>query len=263
MKHWTRIVQNYMVRYSDQIKKATEPLDHHFGISYFIYYRIDNAGHYTGLANRPDWMEHYINEKIFLQDPYLRDPCVYQSGMCLAEQLGPPKYREAITQHAKKFQMDAGIGFIQKKEDGVEFFGFAGDQTTCSLQSLYLNHPHLLKSFARHFKNTLSRVLTQMREEKFSLLEMKGKDFLCRDPICPDISLATQFTYLNALGIGIEKLSLREKECLQLLMEDKSAQQTADQLGLSRRTIESYFENIKNKLGCADKKEIIELLQTP
>jgi DNA-binding CsgD family transcriptional regulator len=263
VKHWQHIVQSYIVRYSDQIKKATEPLKHNFGISYFIYYRIDNAGHYTGLANRPDWIEHYVNEKIFLQDPYLRDPRVYQSGMCLAEQLGPPEYRESITKHALKFKMDVGIAFIQKKEDGVEFFGFAGNQTTSSLQRLYLNHSHLLKSFVRHFKNKLSKVLTQMREEQFSLLEMKGKDFLCRDPICPDIGLSTQFTYLQALGIGIEKLSPRELECLQLLMEDKSAQQTADHLGLSRRTVESYFENIKNKLSCANKREIAELLQTP
>lgn len=255
-------MQDYIVRYSDQIKKATEPLKHHFGINYFIHYRIDNAGHYTGLANRPDWIEHYVNEKIFLQDPYLRDPRVYQSGMCLAEQLGPLEYREAITRHAKKFQMDAGIAFIQKKEDGVEFFGFAGNQTT-NLQRLYLNHPQLLKSFAHHFKTKLSKVLTQMREEKFSLLEMKGKDFLCRDPIHPDIGFSTQLTYLQELGIGIEKLSPRELECVQLLMKSKSAQQTADHLGLSRRTIESYFENIKNKLNCADKREIAELLQIP
>jgi DNA-binding CsgD family transcriptional regulator len=263
MKHWKHIVQNYISRYSDQIKKAIEPLEHHFGISYFIHYRIDNVGHYTGLANRPDWIEYYVNEKIFLQDPYLRDPRVYQSGMCFAEQFGPSEYRETITEHAKKFQMDVGVVFIQKKENSVEFFGFAGDQATTSLQSLYLNHPHLLKSFARHFKDKLSKVLTQMQEEKFSLLEMKGKDFLCQDPICPNISLSTQFTYFQGLGIGIEKLSPRELECIQLLMEDKSAQQTADHLGLSRRTIESYFENIKNKLGCADKREIAKLLKIP
>jgi LuxR family quorum-sensing system transcriptional regulator SolR len=262
MEHWKRIVQNYILRYSDQIKKATEPLKHHFGISYFIHYRIDNAGHYTGLANRPDWIEHYIDEKIFLQDPYLRDPRVYQSGICLAEQLGPQEYREAIIRHAKKFQMDVGIAFIEKKEDGVEFFGFAGNQTT-DLQRLYLNQPHLLKSFARHFKNKLSKVLLQMEEEKFSLLEMKGKDFLCQDPICPILSLSARLAYLQALGIGIEKLSSRELECLQLLMENKSAQQTADHLELSRRTIESYFENIKSKLGCINKQEISELLQTP
>jgi DNA-binding CsgD family transcriptional regulator len=263
MKHWNHIVQNYMVRYSDQIKKTTEPLAHHFDISYFIYYCIDNSGHYIGLANRPDWMEYYVNEKIFLQDPYLRDPRVYQSGMCLAEQLGPQEYRESITDHAKKFQMDVGVAFIQKIENGVEFFGFAGNQATSSLQKLYLNNPHLLKSFAHHFKNRLSKVLTQMQEEKFSLLQMKGRDFLCHDPIRPDIGLSTQLTYLQALGIGIEKLSSRELECLQLFMKDKSAQQTAEHLGLSRRTIESYFENIKNKLGCADKREIAKLLQTP
>lgn len=64
MQHWKCILQNYIIRYSNQIKKATEPLEHHFDISYFIYYRIDNVGHYTGLANRPDWIEQKKTKKI-------------------------------------------------------------------------------------------------------------------------------------------------------------------------------------------------------
>lgn len=55
------------------------------------------------------------------------------------------------------------------------------------------------------------------------------------------------------------KLSFREKQCLNLFMEGKTSKETAAQLYLSPRTIEYYFENIKDKLGCNSKREIFKL----
>lgn len=51
-------------------------------------------------------------------------------------------------------------------------------------------------------------------------------------------------------------LSPRERECVRLLLQGKTAQETADDLMLSRRTVEYYFENIKNKLTCLNKREL-------
>jgi DNA-binding CsgD family transcriptional regulator len=51
-------------------------------------------------------------------------------------------------------------------------------------------------------------------------------------------------------------LSLRERECLKLLLEGKTAKETAQDMQLSFRTVEYYFENIKNKLHCFSKREL-------
>ena len=40
---------------------------------------------------------------------------------------------------------------------------------------------------------------------------------------------------------------------LTIYLEGRSAQSTAAILGLSRRTVEHYFENIKVKLNCRSK----------
>jgi DNA-binding CsgD family transcriptional regulator len=52
-------------------------------------------------------------------------------------------------------------------------------------------------------------------------------------------------------------LSKRELECLFLLLRGQTAQQTANVLQLSRRTIESYLNNMKNKFGCFNKSELL------
>lgn len=58
---------------------------------------------------------------------------------------------------------------------------------------------------------------------------------------------------------GYDELGLtqRESECLFLLLRSYSASQIAKRLNLSKRTVESYIDNLKNRLGCANKTELI------
>lgn len=265
MLNWEDIVQKYIIKHSNQIRRTTRPLRDHFGLSYFTYHKIDNTGKYTVLVDRPDWAEHYVNNKIFLNDPYLRHPSVYQSGISLLESHGSEEYKEVVLKSGKEvLDMDIGVIIIQKSDNFVEFFGFTGNKINSSLQNLYLNQPPLLKSFAIHFKKELSSILNDMEMESSSLKDLKGKDFFCKEPISPDISPSTRLAYYKDLGINCEAekakhLSPREKQCLKLLLQNKSAKETAVTLGLSPRTIEFYFENIKNKLTCWNKQEILKL----
>lgn len=261
MSSWKEIVQNYITKHSDRIKKTTKPLRDHFGINYFTYHQIDNQGRYTVLVDRPDWAEHYVDEQIFFNDPYLRHPEVYQSGTCLVESHGSTNYRAAVSESGKSvLNADLGVILIQKRADSVEFFGFAGSKKSSHLQNIYLNHPNLLKSFSSYFKKSMGDLLINMKEAGSSLLELKGRDFLRKQPISPKTDPTAYLAYLKDLGVasGVEKLSPREKECLQLLIENKSAKETGDALGLSYRTIEYYFENIKNKLSCSSKQEVLQ-----
>lgn len=56
------------------------------------------------------------------------------------------------------------------------------------------------------------------------------------------------------------ELSPREKDTLQCMIQGKSAKETGRILNLSHRTIETYLENIKQKLGCRTKLGIISKL---
>lgn len=58
------------------------------------------------------------------------------------------------------------------------------------------------------------------------------------------------------------QLSPRELETLFLLLRGKTAKQIAEVLNLSKRTVESYIEQIKNKFGCHNKAEVLYLAMT-
>lgn len=52
-------------------------------------------------------------------------------------------------------------------------------------------------------------------------------------------------------------LSKRELQCMFYIVRGKTNKQIAEILKLSKRTIDFYMENIKNKLGCQSKNELI------
>jgi DNA-binding CsgD family transcriptional regulator len=54
------------------------------------------------------------------------------------------------------------------------------------------------------------------------------------------------------------KLSKRQTQCLFYILRGKSASKIAKMLGLSTRTVESYIENLKDKMLCNNKEELIE-----
>lgn len=55
-------------------------------------------------------------------------------------------------------------------------------------------------------------------------------------------------------------LTKREAECMLLLLKGKSINTIGDILKLSPRTIEYYLKNIKIKLNCRTKFDLIELI---
>ncbi len=55
-------------------------------------------------------------------------------------------------------------------------------------------------------------------------------------------------------------LTSREVQCLRLLQQGKTAKQTAKELHLSYRTVESYLDNIKVKLDATSKAELLKRL---
>jgi len=53
-------------------------------------------------------------------------------------------------------------------------------------------------------------------------------------------------------------LSERETQCLYYLLTGKSAASTAKLLGLSPKTVEYYIENVKLKMACNTREELIK-----
>lgn len=261
---WKDIVQDYIIRHSDKIQKVTRPLHEKLDVGYFTYHRIDTQGNYTVLVDRPDWAEFYVQTQYYLDDPYLRHPDVYKPGLCAMQHHGTDTYKERIMHDGKEiFHLDYNVLLIEKSADYVEFFGFVANAGKNRLEGVVLNHPYFLKTFAAHFKRELSPILLPMRESASSLINLKGADFFNRELIHPhtDISALIAECGMGDLVRKTARLSPQEKRCLQRIGLGESAKEIGAVLQISSRTVEFYVENIKNKLACTTKQELISVAQ--
>ncbi len=65
-------------------------------------------------------------------------------------------------------------------------------------------------------------------------------------------------SYLIGTTLGEELLSKREKDCVFYLLRGKTAKEISKYMNISFRTVETHIQNIKNKLGCESRSDIIE-----
>ena len=97
---------------------------------------------------------------------------------------------------------------------------------------------------------------------------------LGRHSLANNLSLLAQYGMLDASNTAsqpsilppnnihsLQHLSIppREKQCLQLIAQGYTAKMMARELGLSYRTIESYIDNLKTRLGVNSKFELIQI----
>lgn len=70
--------------------------------------------------------------------------------------------------------------------------------------------------------------------------------------------------YLQQVNLQIAQeyfLTSREVDCIEHFLDGKSAKGIAEILALSSRTVESYLDNIKGKLDCQNKQELMTKLK--
>lgn len=86
---------------------------------------------------------------------------------------------------------------------------------------------------------------------------------LCNsDQVAKNLMLITSLGLLHSnFSLQTSKFTKREKDILIYLRKGMTANSIATQLGLSKRTIETYIENIRNKTGMPSKNDLVEMLE--
>jgi len=117
----------------------------------------------------------------------------------------------------------------------------------------YLVRLDLLNKFIGYFKREAGEFIGKMKADGFNMKKERGLELFENAPTVP-LAFDPQFcSFLKRISI----LSPQERRCLDLFKQGKSAQATGAIMGLSQRTVEHYFDNIKNKLGCSSKYDLL------
>lgn len=246
------MIKQHSVKNCDKLKRICAPLFDCLKIPIFDFYRIEESGRFGSLTNSPDFLDYYYATKQYLINPYLSHPRLFCSGYTISPVSFQSEYSD--TMH-KLFGISYLFIMLQQKGDCVEAFIFGNRDLDPHHTISLISHVDLLHKFGAYFKREASRIIKGMMEDNFNLEKAKGESFFTSDTSLPLFNKnPTSRKFLK----GVAPLSYQEIRCLELYKLGHSSQESAAILKLSQRTVESYFDNIKNKLGCRSKTELLD-----
>lgn len=226
---------------TEEVREICQPLFSATNINFFDYVRFYKNNSFVGLVSDRYWIEHFFKSNFTLG-------CTLKNkGVHLWQ-----SYRsQLLIKQAKEiFNHDHGISVFIQNKNYIEYFEFAAPIANKEVLSLYLNNFEIIERFCKFFAHESKPLIKKVMEKPIFINEERKGELI------PESSVDQSYHDKNAI---ILKLSKRERECFDYFVSGKTAKETARFLGISYRTVEEYFANIKKKSGCLYKRNLLEL----
>lgn len=246
--------------YNDQMLRFAAPLNDHFGINHFWYYRITFSGFYSYLGTHLAWNEFCFDKALLSNFPCLRHPNNLQNGINLMKANIGSEYKKVLDIAWEKFQINFSINILNRIPEGIEAFGFGTRFNDPYAEQRLLNDLPLLRFFIKLFQTKHKKLFQLLEDNQVNLSDQFGPLFFehTKSLTIP----REQDQFLSKMGLGsILLLTPREKDVLKIIANGFSAPYIAKELRLHKRTVENYIATIKSKLSCNSKVELIKKAQ--
>lgn len=167
------------------------------------------------------------------------------------------KFRPSLQVARASLAIDHLLAYsvVNIKQAFIDIFWFGAYANEKNVINFYLNNLEFLANYANYYIAEARHLINLAKEKRIlvpvSLKEDYNQKFLC---------LKNMFPFGNPMGkvCGIlNKLSPKEYECLHFLLNGYTAKMSAKQLDISPRTVETHIQNIKLKLKCRTRNELI------
>lgn len=213
------------------------------GINYFSWGRHYHDGGRSFLCNAPENIENYYANSLYRVGNTEAHPASYHSQIVLWSTLP----NQSVFDFIKTRGVSDGIFIIEPKQDYCEFTAFGLQKDAGISANIFLTYIEYLKKYKEHFKDKAKNMIKKSELNKI-YLPYHGNQ-LQQTNSCDPLS------FLNESGNT--KLSPRQLSCARFILEGKTINEIALILSLSPRTIETYINNLKIKLNCQNKVDLI------
>ncbi|WP_423062429.1 helix-turn-helix transcriptional regulator [Candidiatus Paracoxiella cheracis] len=250
-------------KYQDQVNQLCKPLQEHFGIEYIDHLHVTTDHRIYGLSNNPQIPHSYLEYEIPKYDPFINradSSSIPKICMPLAtiKEYGN-KDELKLVEWASGLNVGQPILFKQDTEDGgYDISVFFNQSNNPNAINTYLNNVSTILDFIQYFRRETYPLMQKLDEYGIPLPEIVGKDyynapniFISNKEIIRTCSLGEMFELGSSNPIQL--LSQREKQCVLLYIQNKTAREISAKLNISYRTVEKHIDNAKAKLGCRTK----------
>ncbi len=242
--------RNHYFRSSNQaISELCLPLFQTYQINMFVYVKYYLDGSCIMLSNNEDWMQYHLAKGYPVPAPIPKNLLEKKEAFNIIS--GDGVFQQAKYDLIQKYNSDQAVDFIIKGENYYEVICFSFPVGYTNPINTIINNLDAFRQFVTVFKAQAMHLLRHAENHKIVLpAHMKGID--CK---ASDSSKTSHNTLFELEGTPLTK---REQHVLYHVVKGKSAKEVGEVLKLSSRTIESYLEQIKNKMDVNTKSMLIE-----
>jgi DNA-binding CsgD family transcriptional regulator len=251
---------------SNEMEQICLPLKP-FDLNHIVYVKVFKDGSHINLCNHSEWTKYFYEQSCYKVALFEGGPELYESGQILWHTLADQNiFRDA----RNYFKIDHGITIISKQKDTCDFFYIGSTSNKPQLINFYLNHFDILERFMLYFKERARPLIEKATKHKIRLYRSDPnlKTELANIYYQPSLSSDLQKQFLKNTKVRHYQLdtkypctiSQRELDCLVHLFQGKSAAEAGNDLFISRRTVEKHIENLKKKLDCQKRSDILKKL---
>lgn len=233
------------------IKKICEQFfsEQKINISHLNYIRKYDDNTVLYLCSNAHWLSHYYKSAYPTIGAFEQDNALSQQKYVLWSGLNA---NDKILQDSKNIiQVEHGITLIKKFNHGCEYFNLGNTDANPAVMNEYINNLEVLNKFVFYFHEKASSLIHATEQKRFLLPSEH-----CREKI--EVPHRSQQL---SKKIGAEKkntqnksknifLTARELHCVDWYLQGKTASEIAEILKISKRTVETHIENIKEKFQC-------------
>lgn len=245
--------------YYDRWVRFVRPLNHHFGINHFWYYRISHSGSYSYVGTHAPWNEYCFDRGLLKHFPCLRHPNVLRRGVSFMRAGNNTHYKEVQKQAWTKFNIHFNLNIFDNYAEGIEAFGFGTRFQDHQAEERLINELPLLHHFIGECRKKHGNLFHLLEDNAVDLSKTIGANFHLRpQEIVPPLDRSL---FLRQIGCSAIELTAREKSIAKLLVNGFPSSYIQNVLHLSLRTVENYMANLKDKLSCDSKVDLIKKAQ--
>lgn len=237
---------------ANDVNEICNPL-RDIGITYFNYLKIYKDGSRELLTNNAYWIDHFYQNALYLTAGVIDIEHLLPKGYVLWSELdlNDPAY----SQGQEAFDIDNGVSFVIRRDDITYLYIFASTKDNVHINNFYIRNLDLFNRFIQYFQDRGSYLIKQAEANKIFLPERqivnsnRFKNIEISSDIRTTFYKKTEIGKFYLLDVSDDLyLTPKQAEIAVYLVIGATAKQSARHLGISHRTVETYIEEIKQKI---------------
>lgn len=258
--------KHYSLTIKNDVATICEPL-RRFGVTYFSHARVFHDKTVYALTNNVDSYYNHFKKQYPMDRPIPRKlfgekfhylPFLDSDDICYNQ----------LREYREMYNADNPIYFVENYESYTDLFIYASMPGNNDVVNFYLNNIDILEKFKFYFKDKANKLIEKSNKNKILVANHMWSNFgrdenqqlsnINKQQLNDQLTSKHYALHVNHQEILITK---RELDVLRSLSCGGTLKEAARAIGLSYRTVESYLDNIRYKLGIHKRSEIIKVLR--